>query len=78
MVSQHAKAFKTIPNIAESDNIFFEKLHLLLLSSSKNNFDLELFIFIMKNRNKIYNYKVRTIGFFSHLKHSINFSVCRF
>jgi len=78
MVGQHAKAFKVIPNIAESDKIFFEKLHLLLLRSSKRNFDLELFIFLMKNRNKIYNYKVRVIGFFSHLKHSINLSTCRF
>ena len=78
MVCQHAKAFVAIPNIVESDKIFFEKLHLLLLKSLKKNFELKLFIFLMKNRNKIYNYKVRAIGFFSHLKHSTNFSACRF
>ncbi len=75
MVRQHANAFKTISNIVESDKIFFDRLYLLLTKSSKRNFDLELFVFLMKNRKIIYNYKVRTIGFFSHLKHTIKFII---
>lgn len=69
-ISRHIKVFIDTPNLNKKDRQFFQKLtHYWGTKENKKN-SFRLFIFLLKYRKLIFWYKKRTIGLFSHIKHS--------
>jgi glycosyltransferase involved in cell wall biosynthesis len=69
-VVSHCDAFQKAPNIPQSHKKFADEVASLMKRSFSQKFYLPLFLFLMKNRKILFNYKRRKIGFFSYLKHS--------
>lgn len=74
MLNNHLQYFYKIPNMKEADKFFFKKLKELWQLNFSKKWNWKLFLFLMKHRHDIYFYKVRKVGFFSHLKNSIKYS----
>jgi glycosyltransferase involved in cell wall biosynthesis len=70
LVSKHLLAFMNAPSITSQEKDFFITLSDLFGTSLQTRKKTRLFLFLMKNRETIFWYKKRKIGFFSHLKHS--------
>lgn len=69
-LSKHTKKFATAPNIPSAHKEFLIKYNNLLNESLTKTFHMPLFLFTLKNRLLLFNYKRRKIGIFSHIKHS--------
>jgi glycosyltransferase involved in cell wall biosynthesis len=69
-VIDHCNAFKNAPNIPRAHIKFAEELAKLMEDSLSTKFYSPLFLFLLKNRSILFNYKKRKVGFFSHVKHS--------
>lgn len=70
MVIAHCRAFKNAPDIPSSHKKFAADLSVLMEESFSKKFYFPLFMFLLTNREILFNYKKRKVGFFSHIKHS--------
>jgi glycosyltransferase involved in cell wall biosynthesis len=69
-IARHNKVFIETPNLNKKDRQFFEKLTDYWGSRDKKKSSIRLFFFMIKYRKPLFWYKKRTIGLFSHIKHS--------
>jgi glycosyltransferase involved in cell wall biosynthesis len=69
-IAKHIKVFIETPNLNKKDRLFFEKLTDYWGSQDKKKSRIRLFFFMMKYRKLLFWYKKRSIGLFSHIKHS--------
>lgn len=69
-VIRNCHKFNTTPNMPSSHKEFLNRFHTLMQQSLVKKFHFPLFVFILKHRRLLFNYKKRRIGFFSYLKHS--------
>jgi glycosyltransferase involved in cell wall biosynthesis len=77
MLIPHLQKFQTIANLQKDHLIFFKRLHELWSQSVQKKNNWKLFLFLMKNRRSVFDYKNRKFGFVSHLKHSFRYSFRR-
>jgi glycosyltransferase involved in cell wall biosynthesis len=71
MVDTHLKKFCQLDNLSEKDKIFFKRLSFLWSKAVDKKFSIDLFLFLLKNREVIFWYKRKKVAFFSHFKHSL-------
>ncbi|WP_018616039.1 glycosyltransferase [Segetibacter koreensis] len=62
--------FASAPNIPATHKAFLEEFTSLTRESLIKKFHRQLFLFILKNRLLLFNYKRKRISIFSHIKHS--------
>lgn len=70
LLISHSKKFAMAPNIPLAHKNFLIQYHNLLRESLEKTFHFPLFVFMLKNRHLLFNYKRRRIGIISHIKHS--------
>ncbi|MFL9482123.1 glycosyltransferase [Chitinophagaceae bacterium LWZ2-11] len=68
MVANHLKEFASAPNIPTEFTSFFESFFKLWKRGLERKFYLPLFLFIMKYRKEIFNYKAKKRSIFSYMK----------
>ncbi|HWJ29883.1 MAG TPA: glycosyltransferase [Flavisolibacter sp.] len=74
MLLDHLRKFQNINNIDNKDKKFFQAFYELWHQSLIHENNWKLFVFLMRNRKKVFSYKRRRISFISHLKHSYRYS----
>lgn len=70
LLIKNTKKFLTAPGILPSHKDFLIKYRTLLTESLSKKFHIPLFIFMVKNRKLLFNYKRKSIAIFSFIKHS--------
>jgi glycosyltransferase involved in cell wall biosynthesis len=69
LVLDHIEEFARI-KMPQEHHAFYQKLLALWASAIHKKFSKDLFLFLVKNRKVIFNYKRRKFGLISHIKHS--------
>ncbi len=73
-LDEHLLNCKGIAQLTEKDRAFFNTLYELWHASLQKKWNPTLFIFLLKNRQVLFYYKIRKLAIWSQLKHSFLFS----
>jgi glycosyltransferase involved in cell wall biosynthesis len=67
---KQSRVFATAPGIPAEHKEFLFTFAQLMKESLKTKFHTPLFLFMVKNRKLLFNFKKKKVGIFSHIKHS--------